>query len=362
MKIGVPKEILVNENRVAITPAWVRTLIELGNEVYVESGAGIGSSFHDVDYQINGATILNDAKSIFEKVDLVLKVKQPLPEEIKLLRKGQILFTYLHLAADPKLTDDLVKSGAHCIAYETIEDKDGRLPLLKPMSEIAGRMATQIGARYLERGTGSAKGGHPGRGILLSGASGVPQGLVTILGAGIVGTAALKIAVGMGAYVHVFDKNTYGLSHLDELYGSRITTIYSTSAAIEESITRSDLVIGAALITGQKAPKLITEEMVKKMKYGSVIVDVAVDQGGCVETSEITKHDNPIIVKHDVLHYGVANMPGAVPNTSTSALCNATMPYLIKLADKGMKEAFNEDPGFAKGLNISDGKLLLELV
>lgn len=357
MKIGVPKEILVNENRVSITPAWVRTLVEFGNEVFIESSAGIGSSFHDVDYQINGATILPDAKTVFETADLILKVKQPLKNEIKMLKKGQILFTYLHLAADPELTEDLVKSGAHCIAYETIEDSDGRLPLLRPMSEIAGRMSVQIGARYLERGTE----GHPGRGILLSGASGVPQGLVTILGAGIVGTAALKIAVGMGAYVHVFDKNNYGLSRLDEIYGSRITTIYSTTAAIEDSVTRSDLVIGAALITGQKAPKLVTEEMVKKMKYGSVIVDVAVDQGGCIETSEVTKHDKPIIVKNDVLHYGVANMPGAVPNTSTSALCNATMPYLIKLAQKGMK-ALEEDPGFAKGLNISEGKLLLQLV
>lgn len=357
MKIGVPKEILVNENRVAITPAWVRTLVELGNEVYIQTSAGIGSSFHDIDYQNNGATILPDAKSIFEKAEIVLKVKQPLKEEIKMLKKGQILFTYLHLAADPQLTEDLIKSGSHCIAYETIEDSDGRLPLLRPMSEIAGRMSVQIGARYLERGTE----GHPGRGILLGGASGVPQGLVTILGAGIVGTAALKIAVGMGAYVHVFDKNNYGLSRLDEIYGSRITTIYSTSASIEESITRSDLVIGAALITGQKAPKLVTEDMVKKMKYGSVIVDVAVDQGGCIETSQVTKHDKPIFVKHDVLHYGVANMPGAVPNTSTNALCNATMPYLIKLAAKGLK-ALDEDPGFAKGLNISEGKLLLELV
>ena len=359
MRIGIPKEILVNENRVSLTPAWTRALVEMGHEVFVQTSAGIGSSFHDVDYQINGATILPDAKSVFEKAELILKVKQPLKEEIQMLREDHILFTYLHLAADPELTKDLIASGAHCIAYETIEDQDGRLPLLRPMSEIAGRMSTQIGARYLERGTD--QGGHPGRGILLSGASGVPQGLVTILGAGIVGCAALKIAVGMGAYVHVFDKNNYGLSRLDEIYGSRITTIYSTSAAIEESVTRSDLVIGAALITGQKAPKLVTEEMVKKMKYGSVIVDVAVDQGGCVETSEVTKHDNPVIVKHDVLHYGVANMPGAVPNTSTSALCNATMPYLIKLADKGMK-ALEEDPGFAKGLNISGGKLLLELV
>ena len=356
MRIGIPKEILANENRVSVTPAWTRALSELGHEILVETGAGIGSSFYDVNYQNNGAKILPNAKEVFAQSEIIVKVKQPLEEEIGLLKKDQILFTYLHLAADEALVKGLEKTGAHCIAYETIEDRNGHLPLLKPMSEVAGRMSVQIGARFLERGVT----GHPGRGILLSGASGVPQATVTVLGAGIVGSAAIKIAVGMGAYVHVFDRNTDSLSRIDDLFGSRVTTIYSTSAAIEESVTRSDLVIGAALIAGKKAPMLVTEEMVKKMRYGSVIVDVAVDQGGCVETSEVTSHQSPILVKHDVLHYGVANMPGSVPNTSTNALCNATMPYLIRLADKGMG-ALDEDPGFAKGLNISGGKLLLEI-
>lgn len=357
MKIGVPKEILAHENRVAITPAWTRALTELGHEVFIETRAGLGSSFHDEDFLLSGALILNSAAEVFAVADIVVKVKQPLESERQMLKRDQILFTYLHLAADSKLVHDLEESGAHCIAYETIEDSYGRLPLLKPMSEIAGRMAVQIGARYLESGLDRI---HPGRGILLGGASGVPQAIVTVLGAGIVGASAIKIAVGMGAYVHVFDKNIHALGRIDELYGSRVTTIYSTSSAIEESMIRSDLVIGAALVTGMKAPMLVTEDMVRKMKYGSVIVDVAVDQGGCIETSEVTSHENPIILKHDVLHYGVANMPGAVPNTSTQALCNSTMPYLIKLAENGLK-ALDEDPGFKKGLNISKGKLLIKL-
>jgi alanine dehydrogenase len=356
MRIGVPKEILGNENRVSITPAWARALIDMGHEVYVQSGAGIGSSFHDIDYQINGAKILKTPEDVFALADLILKVKQPLDNEIKLLRENQILFTFLHLAADPDLTEKLQKTGAHCIAYETIEDKDGNLPLLRPMSEIAGRMSVQVGARFLERGVN----GLPGRGVLLSGASGVPQATVTVLGAGIVGNAAIKIAVGMGAYVHVFDKNTAALSRIDDLFGSRVTTIFSTKLAIEDSLVKSDLVIGAALVAGKKAPKLVSEDMVMKMRYGSVLVDVAIDQGGCIETVEKTTHENPIRIKHDVLHYGVTNMPGAVPNTSTSALCNSTMPYLMRLADAGLA-ALEEDPGFAKGLNISGGKMLLEV-
>lgn len=357
MKIGIPKETLANENRVAITPGWVRTLTELGHQVFIETKAGLGSSFHDDDYQNNGANICADNEDIFEKADLILKVKQPLEHEIKLLKEHHILFTYLHLAADQDLVKGLLATGAHCIAYETIEDREGRLPLLKPMSEIAGRMSVQIGARYLERGLGDK---HPGRGILLGGASGVPQATVTIIGAGIVGNSALKIAVGMGAYVHVFDKNLNALGRIDEMFGSRVTTIYSNSAAIEESVSRSDLVIGAALVTGKKAPKIVSEEMVRNMRYGSVIIDVAVDQGGCIETSQVTTLENPVVIKHDVLHYGVANMPGAVPNTSTSALCNSTMPYLINLAENGLN-ALREDPGFAKGLNIAKGRLLIDL-
>lgn len=356
MKIGVPKEILKNENRVSITPSWVGTLVKAGNEVFVQSCAGLGSSFHDEDYVAAGATILKSPEEIFDTAEIIVKVKQPLESEIGLLKKDQILFTYLHLAADENLIKGLKKSKAHCIAYETIEDKFGRLPLLRPMSEIAGRMAVQVGARFLESGVGR----HPGRGILLGGASGVPQALVTILGAGIVGSAALKIAVGMGAYVHIFDNNIDALRNIDDHYGSRVTTIYSNESLIEKSVVNSDLLIGAALITGKKAPKLVSEAMVKRMKYGSVIVDVAVDQGCCIETSEITSHDEPIVVKHEVLHYGVPNMPGAVPNTSTHALCNSTMPYLLKLASKGLG-ALEEDPYFKKGLNISEGKLLIKI-
>ncbi len=357
MKIGIPKEILSNENRVAITPAWTRALTEQGHQVFIETSAGISSSFHDVDYQINGASILQSAEEVFAQSEIIVKVKQPLEQEIKLLNEKHIVFTYLHLAADPELVKGLENSGAQCIAYETIEDDQGRLPLLRPMSEIAGRMSVQIGARYLER---MAHEKYPGRGVLLGGALGVPQALVTILGGGIVGKAAAKIAVGMGAYVNVIDKNLNVLTYFDDLYGSRVTSIFSTSASIEDSVTRSDLVIGAALVAGKKAPQLVSEEIVKKMRYGSVVVDVAVDQGGCIETSELTKHNDPIKVKHDVLHYGVANMPGAVPNTSTTALSNSTMPYLMKLAEKGM-DALEDDPGFKKGLNISRGKLLIDI-
>jgi alanine dehydrogenase len=341
MIIGVPKEILAYENRVAMTPDWARTLHEAGHNVYVQAGAGTGSSFHDEAYRKAGAVILDTAEEVFKKSDIIVKVKQPLEQEYKLIEERHILFTYLHLASSKTLTDALTRTGAHCIAYETIEDRSGRLPLLKPMSEVAGRMSVQIGARFLERGVNDQ---HPGRGILLGGAAGVPPAIVTILGAGIVGRAALKIAVGMGAHVNVFDNNLNALSEIDDLYGSRVATIFSTSSAIEKRVLESDLVIGAVLITGN----------------GSVIVDVAVDQGGCIETSEVTSHDNPIIVKHNVLHYGVANMPGAVPNTSTHALCNSTMPYLLKLANRGIS-ALDEDPGFKKGLNIADGKLLIDI-
>ncbi len=357
MRIGIPKEILSNENRVSLTPAWARTLVEHGHEIYVESNAGLGSSFHDEDYVAVGASIVNSAREIFNIADLIIKVKQPLDEEIKFIRESQIIFTYLHLAGNPGLSKKLEATGAHFIAYETIEDSQSRLPLLRPMSEIAGRLAPQIGARLLERGFSQKT---PGRGILLGGSSGVPQGTVSIIGAGIVGTAALKIAVGMGAYVNIIDSNFNALGHIDELYGSRISSIYSTTQAIENAVINSDLVIGAVLIAGKKAPKLVSEDMVKRMRYGSVIIDVAVDQGGCIESSEITSHENPVVVKHDVLHYGVPNMPSIVPNTSTQALCNSTMPYILKLAKNGLS-ALEDDPGFKKGLNISAGKLLIEI-
>jgi alanine dehydrogenase len=356
MRIGTPKEILGYENRVALTPAWTRTLVELGHEVYIETNAGLGSSFHDEDYVTAGASIIGTAAEVFNIADLIVKVKQPLDEEIKLVKANQMVFTYLHLAGNPGLGKKLEATGAHFIAYETIEDNQYRLPLLRPMSEIAGRLAPQIGARFLER---SCTSKNPGRGLLLGGASGVPQGTVTIIGAGIVGTAALKIAVGLGAYVNIIDTNFSALGKIDEVYGSRITSIYSTTQAIENAVINSDLVIGAVLIAGKKAPRLVTEDMVKRMRYGSVIIDVAVDQGGCVETCEVTSHDQPIIIKHDVLHYGVPNMPSIVPNTSTQALCNSTMPYIMKLAKEGLK-ALDDDPGFKKGLNVSAGKVLIE--
>ncbi len=357
MRIGIPREILLNENRVALTPAWTRSLTELGHEVYIESNAGLGSSFHDEDYVAAGASILASAQEVYNIADLIVKVKQPLDEEIKFIKANQMVFTYLHLAGNPGLGKKLEATGGHFIAYETIEDNQYRLPLLRPMSEIAGRLAPQIGARFLER---SCSLKNPGRGLLLGGASGVPQGTVTIIGAGIVGGAALKIAVGLGAYVNIIDTNFNALGLIDQVYGSRVTTIYSTTQAIENAVTNSDLVIGAVLIAGKKAPKLVTEDMVKRMRYGSVIIDVAVDQGGCVETCEITSHEKPVMLKHDVLHYGVPNMPSIVPNTSTQALCNSTMPYIIKLAKEGLK-ALDDDPGFKKGLNVSAGKILIEI-
>ena len=356
MKIAVPKEILNNENRVAITPAWTRDLVEAGHEVFVQAGAGMASSFHDEDYQAAGAKILDTAEDVFNKGEVIVKVKQPLKEEFKLIKEHHTIFTYFHFAADPKLVDGMKKTGATCLAYETIEAPNGSLPLLRPMSEIAGRMAVQVGARFLERGVDQK---NEGRGILLGGASGVPQSTVTIIGAGVVGSSALKIAVGMGAYVNVIDNNIASLGRIDDLYGSRVTTIFSTADSIEKTMHSTDLLVGAVLIPGKKAPHLVTEEMVKQMKYGSVIVDVAVDQGGCIETSEVTSHDKPVVNKHNVLHYGVMNMPGAVPHTSTQALTNATMPYLMRLANHGPR-VFDEDHGFAKGINISKGKVFTE--
>ncbi len=357
MRVGIPKEILGNENRVGLTPAWARTLVENGHEVYIETEAGLGSSFHDEDYVAVGASVLSNAEEVFNISELIVKVKQPLDQEIKFIRPNQIVFTYLHLAGNPGLSKKLENTGGHFIAYETIEDSQFKLPLLRPMSEIAGRLSTQIGAKLLERNPHQKT---PGRGILLGGTSGVPQGTVSIIGAGIVGGAALKIAVGMGAYVNIIDTNLNALGRIDEVYGSRITTIYSTTQAIENAVINSDLVIGAVLIAGKKAPRLVTEDMVKRMRYGSVIIDVAVDQGGCIETSEVTSHDHPVIIKHDVLHYGVPNMPSIVPNTSTQALCNSTMPYIMKLAKDGLK-ALEDDPGFKKGLNVSAGKVLIEI-
>ena len=350
MRVGCPKEIKNNENRVGLTPAGARALTGTGHEVLVETGAGLGSGFTDAEYQLGGATILPTAKEVFEKADMVIKVKEPQKGEIAMLREGQILFTYLHLAPDPEQTQGLLKSGATAIAYETITDAQGKLPLLTPMSEVAGRMAVQIGAQYLQKTLG-------GRGMLLGGIPGVLPAHVVVLGGGVVGVNALKIAVGMGARVTVLDRSLPTLRYLDDIFGNRIETLWSSDAHVEEILPSADLVIGAVLVPGAAAPKLIKRGMLKLMKQGSVIVDVAVDQGGCVETTKATTHADPIYFVDGVLHYGVANMPGAVPRTSTIGLTNATLPYAMKLAGMGWKAALASDKGFLAGLNIHAGQV-----
>ncbi|MCM3127821.1 alanine dehydrogenase [Paenibacillus provencensis] len=354
MIIGVPKEIKNNENRVALTPAGAAEFVRKGHQVYVESGAGNGSNFTDAEYAAAGAE-LTDVASVWNKTDMVMKVKEPLSSEYGYFRKGLILFTYLHLAAEPELTKALVDSGVIAIAYETIT-VNGALPLLTPMSEVAGRMAAQIGAQLLEKNKG-------GKGILLSGVPGVSRGKVTIIGGGIVGTNAAKIAVGLGADVTLIDLSVNRLRQLDDIFGSSIHTLVSTPANIAEAVAASDLLICAVLIPGAKAPRLVTEDMVKNMSPGSVIVDVAIDQGGIVETIDhITTHDNPTYVKHGVVHYAVANMPGAVPRTSTLALTNATLPYALKLADLGALQAIKLDKAILTGLNVYKGQVTYEAV
>ncbi len=350
MRVGCPKEIKNNENRVGLTPAGARAFVGAGHEVLVESGAGLGSGFTDAEYQDAGAAILGTAKEVFEKAEMVIKVKEPQAAEIAMLREGQILFTYLHLAPDPEQTAALLKSGVTAIAYETITDASGRLPLLTPMSEVAGRMAVQIGAQYLQKTNG-------GRGMLLGGVPGVLPAHVIVLGGGVVGVNALKMAVGLGARVTVLDRSLPTLRYLDDIFGNRIETLWSSDAHVEEVLPSADLVIGAVLVPGAAAPKLIKRGMLKLMKQGSVIVDVAVDQGGCVETTKATTHADPIYFVDGVLHYGVANMQGAVPRTSTIALTNATLPYALNLANKGWKAALSGDKGFLAGLNVHAGKL-----
>lgn len=355
MIIGVPKEIKNNENRVALTPAGVVSFVQAGHEVYVEKNAGLGSGFSDEDYVKNGAKIVEEASDVWEKADLILKVKEPLPSEYQYFRQDLVLFTYLHLAAEPELTEALLKSKMTALAYETVE-VNGTLPLLTPMSEVAGRMAAQIGAQFLEKTKG-------GKGILLSGVPGVSRGKVTIIGGGGVGTNAAKIAVGLGADVTIIDLDANRLRQLDDLFGKSVTTLMSNPYNIAESVAQSDLVIGAVLIPGSRAPKLVTEEMVKRMSPGSVIVDVAVDQGGIFETVDrVTTHDNPTYEKHGVLHYAVANMPGAVPRTSTIALTNVTVPYALQIANKGLKQAVLDNPALAKGVNTLDGCVTHEAV
>lgn len=350
MIIGVPTEIKDNEYRVAMTPAGARELIERGHEICIQKGAGEGSSIPDEEFEAVGACMVPDAEAVWAKAEMIMKVKEPLEPEYPLLRDGQILFTYLHLAASEDLTRALLGRGAVCIAYETVELPDGRLPLLAPMSEVAGRMAPQIGAQFLERTMG-------GRGVLLGGVSGVAQGEVLILGAGVVGSNAAHIAVGLGASVTVIDKNTDRLRHLDDIMFGKVRTLASNRHNIEEAVMRADLVIGAVLVPGAKAPTLVTREMLSSMKPHAVIVDVAVDQGGCVETIHATTHSDPTYLVDDILHYGVANMPGAVPYTSTYALTNATLPWAIELADKGYRRAARENAPLALGINILDRKL-----
>ncbi len=348
MKIAVPTEIKNNEHRVAITPAGVVTLVGAGHEVVIESGAGIGSAFTDEDYTAAGAHIVDDAAEVWGSAEMVLKVKEPIAEEYAHLREDLILFTYLHLAADEPLTNALRESGTTAIAYETVQPESGGLPLLAPMSEIAGRLSTQVGAHTLLKASG-------GRGILLAGVPGVRRGKVTVIGAGVAGTNAARIAMGMGADVEIIDIDIPRLRHLDEIYGSSLQTTVSNPYEIARALETSDLVIGSVLIPGKRAPKLVTDEMVQGMRTGSVLVDIAIDQGGCFENSKPTTHDDPTFTVHDSVYYCVANMPGAVPNTATKALTNAVLPYAARIAKSGWREALGADPALARGLNVHGG-------
>ncbi|CAN5571173.1 alanine dehydrogenase [soil metagenome] len=350
LTVGVPVEVKNREHRVAITPDGVRELAQHGIEVLIEAGAGAGSAIADADYRATGATIVGTAAELWERAELLCKVKEPQAGEFSLLRPGQVLFTYLHLAAEPEVTTALLAHRVTAVAYETVQLASGALPLLAPMSEVAGRMATQIGAHWLERENG-------GRGVLLGGAPGVRPGRVVVLGAGNVGWNAAWIAAGMEAEVLLFDKDLDRLRFTDQIHRGRIMTLASNRGAVERALAEADLVIGAVLVPGALAPQVVTEEMVKTMRDRAVIVDVAVDQGGCVATTRETTHDDPVYELHGVLHYAVGNIPGAVPNTSTYALTNATLPYLVELARHGVGEAAARDPALAAGVNTVDGHL-----
>ena len=349
-KVGVPKEILDNEYRVALTLAGTSSLINAGHAVYIEKNAGIGSGISDEDYVKAGATIIADAIAVFEQATLILKVKEPQEAEVLLLNKNHLLFTYLHLAANPKLARGLAKSGATCIAYETVQTENGILPLLTPMSEIAGRLAPQIGASYLEKPRG-------GRGVLLSGVPGVEPGEVVIIGGGVVGKNAAKIALGLGARVTIFDRSLERLRYLDDIFAGQVRTLVSAEHHLDTFLPSADLLIGAVLIAGKQAPRIVSQAMVKKMKPGSVIVDVSIDQGGCIETVHSTTHSNPTYLWEQVLHYAVTNIPGAVPWTSTRALTNATLPYVMKLANLGY-QAVLDDPALNYGVNVYKGDIV----
>jgi len=355
MRIGVPKEIKIHEYRVGLIPSSVLELVHHGHEVLVQTGAGLGAGLTDADYVAAGAKIVDTADQIFADADMIVKVKEPQAEERKKLRQGQILFTYLHLAPDAPQTKDLIDSGAVCIAYETVTAPNGSLPLLTPMSEVAGRLAPQVGAHSLEKAQG-------GRGVLLGGVPGVPAAEVVILGGGVSGTHAATIAVGMGAKVTVVDRSADALKRLAAQFGTSISTVFSTRAAIEELVRRADLLIGTVLVPGAAAPKLVSHDMVKTMKPGSVIVDVAIDQGGCVETSHATTHADPTYVVDGVVHYCVANMPGAVARTSTFALNSVTLPFTLALANNGWKKALAQDAHLRNGLNVCEGQVTCEPV
>jgi alanine dehydrogenase len=350
MKIGCPKEIKPQEFRVGLTPHAAREAIAHGHSVMVETGAGMGAGFPDADYAAAGAQVVDTAEQVFAEADLIVKVKEPQAAERARLREGQVLFTYLHLAPDPDQTRDLLKSGATCIAYETVTDRAGGLPLLAPMSEVAGRLAPQVGAWALQKANG-------GRGVLLGGIPGVRPANVVIIGGGVVGTAAARVAVGMGANVTVLDRSVPRMSWLDDVFQGRLTTQYSSAAALDDLLPRADMVVGAVLIPGAAAPKLVTRAQLARMQPGAVIVDVAIDQGGCFETSRATTHQDPIYEVDGIIHYCVANMPGAVARTSTQGLGNATLPFLLALADKGWKRACAEDPHLLAGLNVHAGRL-----
>lgn len=350
MRVGVPRELKDNEYRVAITPAGVRELVVHGHSVLIEHEAGVGSSIPDNEFERAGATIVPDADTVFAESEMVLKVKEPIPEEFHRLRDGLILFTYLHLAASEPVTRALVDSKTTAVAYETVELPDRSLPLLAPMSEVAGRMAPQVGATFLERG-------HGGRGVLLGGVSGVRPGKVVVIGAGMAGMNAAWIAQGMEAEVIVLDRNINKLRDIDRIHQGKILTLASNRLSVEETVISADLVIGAVLIPGALAPRVVTEDVVKEMKPGSVLVDISVDQGGCFETTRMTTHSDPTYVVHDVVHYCVGNMPGAVPHTSTYGLTNATLPYVVALAEHGLKGAIALDPALAKGVNVYEGSV-----
>jgi alanine dehydrogenase len=354
MQIGVVKELKPDEYRVALTPAGARELRQRGHDVLVEAGAGVGSSFPDSDYEAVGARLASTTE-VWAESDLVLKVKEPLPEEYGRLREGLVLFTYLHLAADEALTRALMASGATCIAYETVETDDRQLPLLAPMSEVAGRLSAQAGAYFLEKPLG-------GRGLLLGGVAGVPPGKVVVIGGGMVGYNAAVIALGLGAQVRILDKSVDRLRHLEEILSGRVELVYSSALEVEKSVLEADVVIGAVLIPGARAPKLVTRDMIGRMKAGAVVADVSIDQGGCFETSKPTTHSNPVYVVDGVTHYCVSNMPGAVPVTSTFALTNVTLPYVEAIADHGVREAIGRDPTLARGVNVLDGKVTYEAV